>query len=36
MSPQLRKVTQAGTLVEEASALRFGVFWAFDVTIFPF
>lgn len=36
LSPELRKISMDGALVENASSLRFGVFAAIDVTIFPF
>jgi hypothetical protein len=36
MTPNLRRITFGNTVVEEAPALRFGVFAAVDVTIFPF
>lgn len=36
LSPELRKISMDDTVVENASALRFGVFAAIDVTLFPF
>lgn len=36
MTPSLRKVTVDGAQVDSAHALRFGIFAAIDVTIFPF
>jgi hypothetical protein len=36
MTPSLREVTADGVKLDSANALRFGVFAAIDVTIFPF
>jgi hypothetical protein len=36
MTPLLRRIEDNGMLVEEVSAVRFGVFTAVDVTLFPF
>jgi hypothetical protein len=36
LTPKLRNVSEDGMFVEEASAIRYGVFLALDITIFPF